>query len=77
MDQMRVEMVGLAAQVGVFVAGLVVSVLLGMGLARVLNGPGGLLIATVVSTVLLLAAAGFSQTARDRIVDRALSTQQG
>ena len=59
------DMVGLLAQCALFALGLVMSLVIGMVLAAHLDGPGGLLIATVVSGAGLLGAAVASQALRD------------
>lgn len=62
------EVVALGAQVLFFLAGLALSLVVGMVLAAVLDGPGGLLIATVLSGAGLLAAAALSQSLRDHLL---------
>jgi hypothetical protein len=64
------DIVGLAAQCLLFVLGLILSLVIGMVLAAHLDGPGGLLIATVVSGAGLLGAAVASQTLRDYLMRR-------
>ena len=64
------DIVGLAAQCVVFVVGLVLSLVVGMFLAAHLDGPGGLLIATVISGAGLLGAAVASQALRDYLMRR-------
>ena len=64
------DVVGLLAQGAVFFLGLVVSLVIGMVLGAHLDGPGGLLIATVVSGAGLLGAAVASQALRDYLVRR-------
>jgi hypothetical protein len=64
------DALALAAQCAAFLAGLVASLLVGMYLAAHLDGPGGLLIATVVSGAGLLGAAVGSQSLRDYLVRR-------
>lgn len=64
------DMLGLLAQCMVFAVGLVLSLIMGMVLAAHLDGPGGLLIATVVSGAGLLGAAVASQAVRDYMVRR-------
>jgi hypothetical protein len=59
------DALALLAQCAAFVAGLVLSLVLGMVLAAHLDGPGGLLVATVVSGAGLLGAAVASQALRD------------
>jgi hypothetical protein len=63
-----------AAQVAVFLVGLVLSLVVGMALAASLDGPGGLLFSTVVSAAGLLGAAVFSQTVHDHLLVRTLAT---
>ncbi|MGZ3429605.1 MAG: hypothetical protein ACXVCV_23300 [Polyangia bacterium] len=64
------DLMGLLAQCVVFAVGLVLSLILGMVLAAHLDGPGGLLIATIVSGAGLLGAAVASQALRDYLVRR-------
>ena len=64
------DMIGLLAQCALFAVGLVLSLVIGMVLAAHLDGPGGLLIATVVSGAGLLGAAVGSQALRDYLVRR-------
>jgi hypothetical protein len=64
------DALALLAQCLAFVVGLVLSLVLGMVLAAHLDGPGGLLIATVVSGAGLLGAAVASQALRDYLVRR-------
>jgi hypothetical protein len=64
------DLVGILAQCALFVVGLVVSLVIGMVLAAHLDGPGGLLIATVVSGAGLLGAAVASQALRDYLMKR-------
>lgn len=66
------ELVGLAAQVAVFLVGLVLSVGGGMLVATRLDSIPGLVVATVLAGAGLLSAASFSQTVRDRIAERQL-----
>jgi len=66
------DLVGLAAQCVVFVVGLILSLVIGMVLAAHLDGPGGLLIATVISGAGLLGAAVASQALRDYLLRRDL-----
>ena len=65
MKGLKGDLIGLAAQCVVFVVGLVLSLVVGMVLAAHLDGPGGLLIATVISGAGLLGAAVASQALRD------------
>ena len=64
------DIVGIAAQCVLFVVGLVLSLIVGMVLAAHLDGPGGLLIATIVSGAGLLGAAVASQALRDFLMRR-------
>jgi hypothetical protein len=64
------EVTGLLAQCALFVVGLVLSLVIGMVLAAHLDGPGGLLIATVLSGAGLLGAAVASQALRDYLARR-------
>ncbi|HEY2749041.1 MAG TPA: hypothetical protein VGL86_30680 [Polyangia bacterium] len=64
------DLIGLLAQCVLFVVGLVLSLVLGMVLAAHLDGPGGLLIATVISGAGLLGAAVASQALRDYLIRR-------
>jgi hypothetical protein len=64
------DIVGLVAQCLLFVLGLILSLVIGMVLAAHLDGPGGLLIATVISGAGLLGAAVASQALRDYMMRR-------
>ncbi len=64
------DLVGLLAQCAVFLVGLVLSLVVGMVLAAHLDGPGGLLVATIVSGAGLLGAAVASQALRDYLLRR-------
>lgn len=64
------DLVGLLAQCAVFLVGLVLSLVVGMVLGAHLDGPGGLLIATVISGAGLLGAAVASQALRDYLMRR-------
>ena len=64
------DIVGLVAQCVLFVVGLIFSLIVGMVLAAHLDGPGGLLIATVISGAGLLGAAVASQALRDYMMRR-------
>ncbi len=66
------EALALLAQVVFFLCGLAISLLVGMALGGVLDGPGGLLIATVVSGAGLLTSAALSQSLRDYLIQRGL-----
>jgi hypothetical protein len=65
---MLLEVKATLAQMGVFVAGLTLSLLVGMFLAAHLEGAGGLLLATLIGGTGLLAAAVFSQVVHDHIL---------
>jgi hypothetical protein len=67
-----IEILSLLAQGATFLVGLAISLVVGMVLAAYLDGPGGLLIATITSGVGLLVAAGASQWVRDHILFRDL-----
>jgi hypothetical protein len=67
---LTLDLVALLAQGLTFVIGLVLSLVVGMVLAKVLDGPGGLLIATLVSGGGLLGAAVASQALRDYLIRR-------
>jgi hypothetical protein len=64
------DALALLVQCLAFGVGLVLSLVIGMVLAAHLDGPGGLLIATVVSGAGLLGAAVASQALRDYLVRR-------
>jgi hypothetical protein len=64
------DIVGILAQCALFAVGLVISLVVGMVLAAHLDGPGGLLIATVVAGAGLLGAAVASQALRDYLMKR-------
>jgi hypothetical protein len=70
MKGFAVDAVALLAQCVAFAIGLVASLVLGMVLAAHLDGPGGLLIATVISGAGLLGAAVASQALRDYLIRR-------
>jgi hypothetical protein len=72
MKGIGVDIMAKAAQIGFFLAGLALSIVIGMVLAAFLDGPGGLLIATIISGSGLLIAAGISQTLHDYILQRDL-----
>jgi hypothetical protein len=65
---MMLELKASLAQVGIFVAGLTLSLLVGIFLAAHLDGAPGLLVATLIAGTGLLAAAVFSQVVHDHIV---------
>ncbi len=67
-DSLRRAILGLLAQGVVFLVGLCISLAIGMLLGARTEGPGGLLIATVLAGLGLLGAAVLSQIAHDRIV---------
>lgn len=64
------DVVGLLAQCALFLVGLVLSLVIGMVLAAHLDGPGGLLIATIIAGAGLLGAAVASQALRDYLMRR-------
>lgn len=70
MKGLGLELVGLLVQGLVFLGGLALSIAVGMALAARLDGPGGLLVATVIAAGGLLTAAVLSQLLRDRLVER-------
>jgi hypothetical protein len=70
MKGVTLDIVALAAQGVAFAVGLVLSLLIGMVLAAHLDGPGGLIIATVVAGAGLLGAAVASQSLRDFLIRR-------
>ena len=70
MEDVKREVVGLAAQAAVFLLGLFISLGAGMLMGARTEGPAGLLVATVLAGGGLLVAAVFSQVAHDRIVYR-------
>jgi hypothetical protein len=70
MKGVTADIVGLLAQRVLFVVGLVLSLIVGMVLAAHLDGPGGLLIATIISGAGLLGAAVASQAVRDWMMRR-------
>ena len=76
MKGLGTDLLAMAAQAGVFMAGLVLSLVIGMVLAAVLDGPGGLLFATLLSGTGLLFAATLSQQLRDFIIQRDLDKQK-
>lgn len=67
---LRAEITASLAQAALFVTGMLLSLALGMVLARVLDGPGGLLLATVVAGAGLLGAAALSQLLREHMLER-------
>jgi hypothetical protein len=68
MEELRREILGLLVQTIVFIVGLVIALAVGIVLGARTEGPGGLLVVTILAGVGLLAAAVLSQIARDRIV---------
>jgi hypothetical protein len=66
------EGIGLLAQAAVFSVGLVISLVVGMVLAKHTDGPGGLLVATILSGAGLLTSAALSQTLRDHLTERGI-----
>jgi hypothetical protein len=69
------EGLALIAQGAFFMVGLVLSLVIGMMLSRFLDGPGGLLIATVIAGAGLLAAAALSQSLREWLLERRLKAR--
>jgi hypothetical protein len=65
---MMIELKASLVQVGVFVVGLTLSLLVGMFLSAHLEGAGGLLLATLIGGTGLLAAAVFSQVVHDHML---------
>lgn len=63
------EILALVAQAGVFLFGLAVSLVVGIFLGSKLDGPGGLLIATVIAGAGLLGAAVVSQILHDYLLE--------
>lgn len=72
MHPFMAEALALGAQLAIFFVGLVGSLVVGMALAAHLDGPGGLLLATVIAGSGLLAAAAFSQVVRDWLTQRGI-----
>lgn len=70
------ELGALGAQCVFFLAGMVVSIMIGMFFGKILHGPGGLLIATLIAGAGLLAAAAFSQTLHDWLIQRSLDKSE-
>jgi hypothetical protein len=70
MEGLLGEVLGLLLQAAVFLVGLVLSIVVGMVLAAHLDGPGGLLVATVIAGAGLLGGAGLSQMLRERLLER-------
>jgi hypothetical protein len=68
--ELKNEVIAKSAQAALFLAGLVVSIVVGMMLGRALDGPGGLLIATVIAGAGLLTGAALSQVVHDRLIER-------
>lgn len=69
---LALELGALAAQCLFFLVGMALSIVIGMLLGKVLHGPGGLLIATLVAGTGLLVAAALSQTLHDWMIQRSL-----
>lgn len=67
---LAVDLMALGAQCVLFFLGLVASLAIGMVLSAHLEGPGGLLIATLISGAGLLGAAVASQALRDWLIRR-------
>jgi len=65
-----VDVLALSAQCLAFLVGLALSLVIGMFLDAHLDGPGGLIIATIVSGAGLLGAAVASQALRDYLIRR-------
>lgn len=70
MKGVALDVVALLAQCGAFFVGMVLSIVIGMVLAAHLDGPGGLIIATVISGAGLLGAAVASQALKDYLLRR-------
>ena len=70
MKGVAADAMALAAQCVAFLVGLVLSLIVGMVLAAHLDGPGGLLVATVISGGGLLGAAVASQALHDYLIRR-------
>jgi hypothetical protein len=70
MRDLKGEILASLAQGAVFLVGLLMSLVIGMVLAAHLDGPGGLLVATVISGAGLLGAAALSQVLRDWLLDK-------
>jgi hypothetical protein len=70
MRDLKGEILASLAQAAVFLVGLLLSLVIGMVLAAHLDGPGGLLVATVISGAGLLGAAAASQVLRDWLLDK-------
>ena len=70
MSSLFAEIIGLLAQGVSFLVGLGLSIVVGMALAGMVDGPLGLLGATVVAGAGLLGSAVLSQWLRDRILER-------
>jgi hypothetical protein len=68
MKGLLLDVLALCAQGAAFLVGLIVSLAIGMVLGKYLDGPGGLLIATVISGAGLLGAAVASQALKDYLV---------
>ena len=67
MEALRREVLGLLAQGAVFLVGLVVSLTVGILLAAQTDGPGLLILVTLIAGIGLLGAAVLSQQVHDRI----------
>jgi hypothetical protein len=68
---LRAEITASVAQAALFVAGMLLSLAVGMLLASILDGPGGLVFSTVVAGAGLLGAAALSQLLREHMLERA------
>lgn len=66
-DDLRREVLGLLAQIAIFLVGLCLSLGVGMELAARTDGPGLLIVVTLIAGFGLLGAAVLSQLVRDRI----------
>jgi hypothetical protein len=67
MKDVMTEIFGLLVQCLIFLVGLVISLAVGLALAERLDGPGWLLVATVIAGAGLLTAAVLSQIVRERL----------
>jgi len=67
MEALRREILGLLAQGAVFLVGLVISLTVGIVLAARTDGPGLLILVTLIAGFGLLGAAVLSQQVHDRI----------
>jgi hypothetical protein len=67
MKEAVMGILGLLAQCFAFLAGLVLSIAVGLGIAARLDGPGWLLVSTVLAGAGLLTSAVLSQIVRERL----------